>query len=164
MKKNRLQKKLNKTIKALKDAEKQVSQLQNDRAIVMKKMVETDMFTVKEVSELASMTRQMVYKIVGKKVTMSDISVNEASTNVLLAELESRGIISIARKLDTYLPTEKEKVIATGVAYNMDNPRQVLAEVLSYQYAYERIALETLDIYKNDEEQYEDWFKGEGTI
>jgi predicted transcriptional regulator len=67
MKKNRLQKKLNKTIKALKDAEKQVSQLQNDRAIVMKKMVETDMFTVKEVSELASMTRQMVYKIVGKK-------------------------------------------------------------------------------------------------
>lgn len=67
MKKNRLQKKLNKTIKALKDAEKQVSQLQNDRAIVMKKMVENDMFTVKEVSELASMTRQMVYKIVGKK-------------------------------------------------------------------------------------------------
>jgi DNA-binding transcriptional regulator YhcF (GntR family) len=95
---------------------------------------------------------------------MSDISVNEASTNVLLAELESRGIISIARKLDTYLPTEKEKVIATGVAYNMNNPRQVLAEVLSYQYAYERIALETLDIYKNDEEQYEEWFKGEGTI
>ena len=67
MKKNRLQKKLAKTLKALKDAEKQVSQLQNDRAIVMKKMVENDLFSVKEVSELASMTRQMVYKIVGKK-------------------------------------------------------------------------------------------------
>jgi len=67
MKKNRLQKKLAKTLKALKDAEKQVSQLQNDRAIVMKKMVENDLFSVKEVSELASMTRQMVYKIVGKQ-------------------------------------------------------------------------------------------------
>ena len=67
MKKNRLQKKLAKTLKALKDAENQVSQLQDDRAVVMKKMVENDLFSVKEVSELASMTRQMVYKIVGKK-------------------------------------------------------------------------------------------------
>lgn len=67
MKKNKLQKKLAKTLKALKDAEKKVSQLQSDRADVMKKMVENDIFSVKEVSELASMTRQMVYKIVGKK-------------------------------------------------------------------------------------------------
>jgi len=67
MKKNKLQKKLVKTLKALKDAEKKVSQLQGDRADVMKKMVENDIFSVKEVSELASMTRQMVYKIVGKK-------------------------------------------------------------------------------------------------
>ena len=67
MKKNKLQKKLVKTLKALKDAEKKVSQLQGDRADVMKKMVENDIFSVKEVSELARMTRQMVYKIVGKK-------------------------------------------------------------------------------------------------
>ena len=67
MKKNKLQKKLAKTLKALKDAENKVSELQNDRAIVMMKMVENDLFTVKEVSELASMTRQMVYKIVGNK-------------------------------------------------------------------------------------------------
>ena len=67
MKKNKLQKKLAKTLKALKDAEKKVSQLQSDRADVMKKMVENDIFSVKEVSELASMTRQMVYKIVGNK-------------------------------------------------------------------------------------------------
>lgn len=95
---------------------------------------------------------------------MSDISVNDATTEVLLLELEKRGVISIARKLETYEPSEKEKVIATGVAYNMDNPREVLADLLAYQYAYERIALEAMDVYKKDEEQYEDFFRGEGTI
>ena len=95
---------------------------------------------------------------------MSDISVSDATTEALLLELEKRGIASIARKLNTYEPTEKEKVIATGVAYTMDNPRQLLSDLLAFQYAYERISLEVVDSYTYDEKEWEDFYKGEGTI
>ena len=95
---------------------------------------------------------------------MSDVSVSDASIETLLLELEKRGIVSIARKLDSYEPSEKEKVIANGVAYSMDNPRELLADLLAYQYAYERISLEVQDTYVKDEEKWEEFFKGEGTI
>ena len=94
---------------------------------------------------------------------MSDVSVNDATNEVLLLELEKRGILAMARKLDTYSPTEKEKIIATGVAYNLDNPRELLATLLSYQYAYERIALEVKDIYDKDYQEYDNFMRGEGT-
>ena len=66
MKKNKLKKKLAKTLKALSKAENEVSNLFDERAEIMKAMVDAEI-PVKEIAELTSLTRQMVYKIVGKK-------------------------------------------------------------------------------------------------
>lgn len=66
MKKNKLKKKLAKNLKALSKAESEVSNLFDERAEIMKAMVDAEI-PVKEIAELTSLTRQMVYKIVGKK-------------------------------------------------------------------------------------------------
>ena len=66
MKKNKLKKKLAKNLKALSKAESQVSELFDERAEIMKAMVDAEI-PVKDIAVLTSLTRQMVYKIVGKK-------------------------------------------------------------------------------------------------
>lgn len=66
MKKNKLKKKLAKNLKALSKAESEVSNLFDERAEIMKAMVDAEI-PVKEIAELTSLTRQMIYKIVGKK-------------------------------------------------------------------------------------------------
>ena len=66
MKKNKLKKKLAKTLKALSKAESQVSDLFEERAEIMKAMVDAEI-PVKDIATLTGLTRQMVYKIVGKK-------------------------------------------------------------------------------------------------
>jgi len=75
---------------------------------------------------------------------MYNISVSEASTEILLSELESRGVISIARVLEFYKPNEREVVIANGVAQHVDNVRELCAGLLAQNYAYQRIALDSI--------------------
>lgn len=87
--------------------------------------------------------------------------VSQLPTETLLAELENRGVLSIARELHTYIPTEKEKLIANGVAYSVDDSRKLLQELLAMQYAYERIALENQSTYKLDSQYYENLMDGD---
>lgn len=93
---------------------------------------------------------------------MSDLSVTDASNEVLINELISRGILNIAKRLETYIPNDKELVLANGIAYNIDDSRKLLAELLAQQYAYQRIALGNDDFYESDEIEYER-IRGEGT-
>lgn len=65
MKKKKLAKKLAKALANLSKSEDLVKLNQENRKAVMKEMIDAG-YTVKEVAELTSLTRQMVYKIVGK--------------------------------------------------------------------------------------------------
>lgn len=66
MKKKRLLKKLKKVCDKLNIAEKVVKEYQNERKEIMTQLSDADV-SVKEISEVSSLTRQMVYKIIGKK-------------------------------------------------------------------------------------------------
>lgn len=66
MKKKRLLKKLKKVCDKLNIAEKVVKEYQNERKEIMAQLSDADV-SVKEISEVSSLTRQMVYKIIGKK-------------------------------------------------------------------------------------------------
>ena len=65
MKKKKLAKKLAKALANLSKSEDLVKVNQANRKAVMKEMIDAG-YSVKEVADLTGLTRQMVYKIVGK--------------------------------------------------------------------------------------------------